>query len=63
MPDATQPIVSFLERFVAALGVNAHVTLEENRCALSRRDRKPAGRRRHAASVGNFHKGSQVLNV
>jgi spoIIIJ-associated protein len=29
MADITQPIVSFLERFVVALGVNAHVTLEE----------------------------------
>ena len=29
MPDTTQPIVQFLERFVAALGVNAHVTLED----------------------------------
>jgi spoIIIJ-associated protein len=29
MPDITQPIVQFLERFVAALGVNVHVTVEE----------------------------------
>ena len=29
MADVTQPIVQFLERFVAALGVNARVTLEE----------------------------------
>jgi spoIIIJ-associated protein len=27
--DITQPIVQFLERFVAALGVNVHVTVEE----------------------------------
>ena len=29
MTDITQPIVQFLERFVAALGVNAHVTVED----------------------------------
>ena len=29
MTDSTQPIVQFLERFVAALGVNVHVTLED----------------------------------
>jgi spoIIIJ-associated protein len=29
MTDSTQPIVHFLERFAAALGVNVHVTLED----------------------------------
>ena len=29
MPDATQPIVDFLTRFTAALGVNATVSVEE----------------------------------
>ena len=29
MTDSTQPIVHFLERFVEALGVNVHVTLED----------------------------------
>jgi spoIIIJ-associated protein len=29
MADVTQPIVQFLERFVAALGINAGVTLED----------------------------------
>ena len=29
MTDITQPIVQFLDRFIAALGVNVHVTLED----------------------------------
>jgi spoIIIJ-associated protein len=29
MTDNTQPIVQFLERFAAALGINVHVTLED----------------------------------
>ena len=29
MPDATQPVVDFLTRFTAALGVNATVSVEE----------------------------------
>ena len=29
MTDITQPIVQFLEHFVAALGVKVHVTLED----------------------------------